>query len=163
MKMKKLTAGLCALAVTMGVAAAPAESIVPAVKSAIVASAADNETYGNLYYRVVAGEVHITGVKEGSTEVNIPDRINGKPVTVIENNAFNSVEHYNIDLYKVTIGNNVKTIESFAFWGQANVTALSLPSSLRTVEGYCHDNLLARMAAQVYAKHSRSHSAPLSF
>ena len=52
---------------------------------AISASAA---TYGDLTYSVSNGEVTITDCNTTATEVNIPEKINGYPVTSIGDSAF---------------------------------------------------------------------------
>ena len=131
MKMKKLTAGLCALAVTMGVAVAPAESIVPAVKSAIVASAEDYEVYGDLHYQTDGKQVFIVGYNLEAVNIIVPSKIKGLPVTKIEWQAFDGIVAGK--LRTVTIEPGVKEIADSAFRWQTHLNTVKLPSTLTTL------------------------------
>ena len=67
---KQITSGLLAAVTVLGMAAAPAQSVIPALQTAITASA-DSE-YGDLYYQSNGSEITITGCKRGVTSITIP-------------------------------------------------------------------------------------------
>lgn len=70
-------------------------------------------------------EIVITGCKGNRTEIEIPDEIDGLPVTRIDGYAF-----YNYsDLTKIIIPPRVNYIGNAAFSGCPNLTSISLPDS----------------------------------
>lgn len=62
-------------------------------------------------YRVVGNEIHIVRAKKHIARIEIPDEIDGKPVTVIEAYAFSGMP----DLTHVRLPKNLKRIERGAF------------------------------------------------
>lgn len=72
----------------------------------------------------------VTGLEKGGecTDLVIPDRYCGLPVTEIAANAFSG----NTDIITVTIGNNVTAIGVSAFYGCTYLTSLYIPESLQT-------------------------------
>lgn len=128
---KQITSGLLAAVTVLGMAAAPAQSVIPALQTAIVASAAD-KTYGDLYYQTDGKQVIITGCKSGSKLITIPEKIDGLPVTAIDSSAF-----YNSDVVSVTISEGVKSIGDQAFFLASDLTTIKLPSTLETIGENC--------------------------
>ncbi|MBQ4088027.1 MAG: leucine-rich repeat domain-containing protein [Clostridia bacterium] len=100
---------------------------------AISASAA---TYGDLTYEVWDDEVTITDCNTAATEVNIPEKINGYPVTSIGNRAF-----YNYDsLVTVTIPDSVTSIGSYAFSNCTSLATITIPDSVMSIGSYAFSN-----------------------
>lgn len=74
---------------------------------------ATEKKYEDLTYYISNGCVFITGCSSSATTVEIPEKIENKPVTRIDDLAF-----YNCNsLISVTIPNNISSIGSFAFMG----------------------------------------------
>ena len=98
--------------------------------------------YGDLYYVVSGNEVIITGHKDGPSatgSIDIPDKIGGKPVTVISNNAFKSYTGLNGTL---TIGSHVKIIGDNAFFCCNNLTGgLTIPDTVTYIGEHAFDGL----------------------
>ncbi len=119
----------------LGMAAAPAQSVIPALQTAIVASAED-KTYGDLYYQTDGKQVIITGCKAaymgGSKLITIPEKIEGLPVTAIGSSAFK-----NSDVVSVTISEGVKSIGDQAFCFASDLTTINLPSTVETIGEEC--------------------------
>ena len=77
-----------------------------------------------LRYKVKGKEVIITGTLSGINELEIPEEIEGKPVTTIAAYAFFEEE----DLRKVTLPRSLKKIEQGAFHG-SGVSSITIPRS----------------------------------
>ena len=77
-----------------------------------------------LRYKIKGKEVVITGTVSGIEELNIPEEIEGKPVTTIAAYAFFEEE----DLRKVTLPASLKKIEQGAFYG-SSVSSITVPKS----------------------------------
>lgn len=86
--------------------------------------------------------VKIVAPEKNSTNIVIPDQIEGKPVTVIGDFAFFdyfkvlSVTVPTSKLQQITIPNSVTQIDQYAFYQAKNLKSLELPSSVRTVGKY---------------------------
>ena len=65
------------------------------------------------------------------SEIVIPSIYNGKPVTVIEQNAFE-----NCNITSVTIGDNVTQIKSYAFSGCSQLTEITFSNSVKLLSSY---------------------------
>ena len=69
------------------------------------------------------GQVTITGYSGSATDVRIPDRINGLPVTAIGARAFERTS-----LTSVTIPNSVTSIGAYAFAACSSLTTIMVDS-----------------------------------
>ncbi len=92
------------------------------------------KTYGDLRYVVTdTGEVEIFGWDADDAingHVEIPEEIDGKPVTSIGAYAF-----YNCtDLTEITIPDSVTNIGQYAFYGCINLTEITVPDSVENIE-----------------------------
>ena len=129
---KKFIAGALALTMVFGSAVSP---IQPFKDSAVItASAADNKISGNFYYQVVHGgkSIQITGLhSKNVSEVVIPEKIEGLPVTEIGNNAFKD----NKEIKKVILPEGITSIFCGAFAFCSNLTTINLPNSLKEIGG----------------------------
>ncbi len=85
-------------------------SILCVIFSGVLCASA--EPYGDLTYTVTGNEITITSCAKSATVVNIPDKISGKPVTAIAEDAFSECEI----LETVTIPGSVKSIGDYAFY-----------------------------------------------
>lgn len=93
-----------------------------------------------LKYTIVSNEVHITDYTGTATNLTIPSKISGKPVTWIDGSAFEGCQ----SLKSVTIPNSVTTIWSGAFASCENLTSITIPDSVTYMGNsifYCCTNL----------------------
>lgn len=95
-------------------------------------------TYDNLYYEIVDGEVTITGTSEYySGYYVIPDKIEGYPVTEIDDYAFYYTEYGSTDAAysSVVIPNTVTMIGEYAFYGR-DCSGVIIPESVKSIGDY---------------------------
>ena len=89
-----------------------------------------------LVYEVYEDHVEITDYTGTATEIVIPARIEGLPVTVIGEDAFNRC----YDIINVSIPEGVTTIGDFAFQFCSNLTTISIPDTLVTIGASAFDS-----------------------
>ena len=119
---------------------------------------------GNFRYRISGDEVMILGLSANSPTIHdpvIPEAIEGKPVTVINDNAFdeckkltgnltipNSVTTIGVKAFckctgftgNLTIGNRVETIKEYAFYECTGFTGnLTIGNSVKTISNNAFD------------------------
>ena len=83
-----------------------------------------------LVYEIVYGRsVTITKYTGNATTLNIPERIQGLPVTAIGNSAFLCCD----SLTNVTIPSSVRSIGGYAFQSCSSLTSVTIPSSVTAV------------------------------
>ena len=120
----------------------------------ISASAYDGTQYGNtgMYYRISNGEATITDAKSDIKTADIPESIDGYPVTRIGDYAFSgctgltsitipdtvtSIDDYAFygctEITSITIGNSVTSIGNSAFWGCTRLTSITIPNSVTSI------------------------------
>ncbi|MBR6681557.1 MAG: leucine-rich repeat domain-containing protein [Clostridia bacterium] len=80
-------------------------------------------------YEVVGEAVTIKKYKGTTTEVEIPATIEGKPVTVIGEGAFNDIR----TITKIVIPEGIVTIEKQAFYNCRGITEIVVPNSVKTI------------------------------
>lgn len=90
-----------------------------------------------LRYKVKGKEVIITGTISGINELEIPEEIEGKPVTTIAAYAFFEEE----DLRRVTLPRSLKKIEQGAFYG-TGISSITIPRSC--IVGKYNNNIKIR-------------------
>ena len=66
-------------------------------------------------------------------EMVIPDEIDGHPVTEIADSAFNAVDRECLNISNLVIGNNVRTIGSFAFWYQTDLQTVIFGENIQEI------------------------------
>src|SRR5258708_3646615 len=81
---------------------------------------------GQFAYTTNEGTITITGYSGSSGVVDIPDTINGLPVTSIGGEAF----YFGTGLTNVTIPNSVTSIGESAFYYCINLTNVIIPDSV---------------------------------
>ncbi|MBR5372912.1 MAG: leucine-rich repeat domain-containing protein, partial [Oscillospiraceae bacterium] len=100
----------------------------------LIPSKSDEETSGQLKYLVVNGNsVTITGCDKSVTEIDIPAKIDGLPVTCIsmlQNYAFLECRK----LTSVTIPDSVKCIGMHAFHGCTSLESINIPDSVTVID-----------------------------
>ena len=134
--MKKHTITALAAALCLLCAGIPATGIPET--AAVTASAADKLTSGDLTYTVENDTVTITACDEKATAVEIPGKIDGKPVVAIGPTAF-----YGLELTAVTIPEGVTSIGSGAFWHCKSLTSVKLPDSLTEIGAHAFADCVA--------------------
>lgn len=128
MKTKRRTLRIASFTAAAALAAvlplsAPGAVFDPALMTAFADDAA---TW--LRYDVEEDHVVITGCDTSVTEVTIPDSINGLPVTVIGDYAFNGS-----DITSIKIPDSVTKIGNYAFSMSSGLKTVTLPENLETV------------------------------
>ena len=95
------------------------------------ASAYDGTQYGNtgIYYEIQNGEARITDADRNIVTGDIPESIEGCPVTSIGASAF----EYCSGLTSVTIPGSVTSIGSSAFSGCKGLTSVTIPNSVTSI------------------------------
>ncbi|MDE6424584.1 MAG: leucine-rich repeat protein [Ruminococcus sp.] len=120
------------LAITSAVVMSGMMSLITVPNSSLSAVAAKSNTYGDLTYINYGGWIEITDCNEYVVSVEIPDKIDGKTVRDIGENAFSGC----FALEQVTIPDCVENIKTSAFNGCENLTTIDLPDKLKTI-GLC--------------------------
>lgn len=93
----------------------------------ISVSAYGSTQYGQfLYYTESNDEITITDCDTSATEIVIPEKINGKPVTSIGDEAFYGCT----GLTSITIPDGVTSIGNYAFDGCTDLTSITIPDSV---------------------------------
>ena len=115
--LQKFTAILLAVIMTLGVF-----TVVPFTASA--ATSGDFE-----YWILDDGTTEITGYTGTDTELTIPSKIDGKPLTSIGDYAF----AYCDSLTSVTILDSVTSIGNRAFFGCEKLTSITIPDSVTSI------------------------------
>lgn len=98
----------------------------------IMASAETGTKYGDYLYYEVNEEgtaVTITDCDTTATEIEIPSKINGLPVTIIGDRAFENCQN----LINVAIPNSVTQICWCAFRSCNNLTSITIPNSVMNI------------------------------
>ena len=160
--MKKVIAGLMAVAIVFGTTAVPEVAQSVFNSTAIQASAATDAwgreylVYGDLKYQVKSDNtITIIGFDINKSTVEIPDQIDGKPVTKIGDNAFydasriktikipdsvtsigDNAFYYAKALESVVLPNSLIEIGNNAFDTCESLKSVTLPSSLKTIGEY---------------------------
>lgn len=87
---------------------------------------------GNILgYQIIDGEVHITS-SSVYLYVEIPEEIDGYPVTTIDTHAF----HINPDVEVIILPESLVTLKSEAIAGCDNVTSIIIPAGVQTIGSY---------------------------
>ena len=90
---------------------------------------------GGLEYKIVGNKIIVTGANSDAINIEIPDEIDGKPVTRIADNAFS----YMTGLMSVKLGANIKTIGGEAFVN-SGIKEITIPSTVTDVGHQCFKN-----------------------
>ncbi|MBR1528591.1 MAG: leucine-rich repeat protein [Oscillospiraceae bacterium] len=157
MKLKKSIAVLTAVSAFLCGMTLP--SAVIRDDAVLIASAETSGTYGTMTYTLYSNYAVITGFDNSVTELEIPSRIEGLPVTQIGNYAFQNAtklksvtipdtvtaigtkSFYNASaLENITFSNSLKTIGESAFSRCVSLTEIVLPKSLTSFEAHIFDS-----------------------
>lgn len=87
-----------------------------------------------LEYTVKDGEVTIDKYTGTDTNVVIPSTIGGKPVTGIKPYAFNGT-----NVTSVTLPSSMTTLNGYAFYGASKLTSVTIPSSITSIGSYAFE------------------------
>ena len=93
----------------------------------------ETKTVGALTYQLEADRAIVTQCDKSAEEVVIPEKIAGKPVTEIAEDAFQFCEN----LTSVEIPDTVQTIGKNAFWSCHKLQHVTLPKNLAAVGDNC--------------------------
>ncbi len=133
---KRITAAALTAAMTLSMAAAPAQAIIPVPGMTVFADTTKGDEYqqeyNGLVYDKISGVVIITGCKDRTMieELNIPSKIDGCIVKQIAGDAFSNCRC----LKKVTIDMGTVYIGKSAFEGCDGLESLSLPTTLQFID-----------------------------
>ncbi len=83
------------------------------------------EDYGGLSFIESGNNITITGYDNSKPVVSIPDKINGKTVTAISENAF-----FNSNVERITMPNTIKTIGAGAFYSCSSLRSIVISSGV---------------------------------
>lgn len=125
-KHNRIIAGVMALSIAFvgGAIIGQGYNISPALMTANAV-----EKYGDLTYVVNDDNtITITGCNTTATEVDIPSKINGIPVTIIGERAFALCKN----LTSITIPNSVVSFDEFAF-NSSGLTSIEIPNSVTSI------------------------------
>lgn len=106
-----------------------------------VTAQADREEFR---YTVIEGEVTVWGYSSKNvTALTIPDKIQGYPVTVIDNHAFSEYEN----LQSITLPGSLKKLGIGVFYGCTSLTEAVIPDSVTQMEDsvFCGCSSLERV------------------
>lgn len=92
-------------------------------------SFATTGTYENLKYEITNNQVTITGYEREITNITIPEKIEGYPVTKIQDRAFVNCR----TLKSITIPSSVTQFGEYVFYGCENLSNVTLPNNLKTI------------------------------
>lgn len=99
-------------------------------------------------YTVEDDEVTIKGYEGSETTLTIPSEIDGKKVTKIGANAFDS----NTSITSVEIPDSVTTIDSYAFYNATALESVSIPESVTTINEGAFANCTALSTVNLPSK-----------
>ena len=109
-------------------------------------------------YKLYTDHAEITGYEGEATDIVIPDKLEGLPVTIIAKNAFHQSSITSVQmsdsvleirdgafyeakaLIQVTLGQNVQFIGAYAFFGCESLEAVHLNDSLREIRAYAFNS-----------------------
>lgn len=107
--------------------------------SLVVYAETTTGTYEGLEYSIIDGEVTITGADKSLENIVIPNEIEGYPVTIIKQDAFNSYKN----IKRLTLPSSLKEINRGAFVYCTNLEEINIPENIAVMDspfGGC-DNL----------------------
>ena len=97
----------------------------------------DNESVSEIKWKLTRdGTVTITGYNGTSSEIEIPDTINGYCVTSIGDDAFYGCS----SITSIEIPSSVTSIGEDAFRGCSSLTSVEIPSSVTSIGNYAFYN-----------------------
>ena len=129
-----LVLSIVAPVATTGTISSAKETTALSVKADSAASGSAVDPAGDiLKYYVDDEEVTISGFKpdEFVTDLVIPERIDGYPVTEIEYSAFSET-----DIQTVSLPSTLTTINAYAFENCEKLKEITIPASVRTMRSY---------------------------
>ena len=100
------------------------------------AAAYSDLQFGDFTYTTDGTSVTITGYSGAGGAVHIPEIIDDKPVTGIEEFVF----RYRDELISITIPDSVTNIENYAFYYCANLTSVIIGNSVTTIGNNAFDS-----------------------
>ena len=93
----------------------------------------DNESVSEIKWKLTRdGTVTITGYNGTSSEIEIPDTINGYCVTSIGDDAFYGCS----SITSIEIPSSVTSIGNYTFYNCSSLTSIEIPSSVTSIGSY---------------------------
>lgn len=140
--MKKIMASVLAAAMIMGAGTA---TTFTGADTVITANAATEGTYEYLKYTAYDTYVAITGFDGTVTEVEVPEEIEGLPVTTIAKEAFKNCS----SLESVIIPEGITDIKDYAFYQCTSLKNISLPDTLLSIGNQCFYKAISLQAIDI--------------
>lgn len=98
-----------------------------------------DETQQYWYAELEDGTIEITGYTGSDTEITIPSTLDGKTVTRIGNDAFQSETSNTSEVIRIAIPSGVKSIGHYAFRDCSSLTDITIPNTVTTIEDEAFD------------------------
>ena len=162
---KKIVAGLLTASMVLCSAEALPSNVLSGLGVGVTVQAA---SYGDYEYNTLKdGTVELIGYNGTSTNVTIPEKVNGKSVTKIGDEAFyaSNIKTVTIPKSVITVGkdafreslylNSVKflggttSIGAYTFYGCKSLKSVTLNNGLKTIDGYAFYNCSALKSIEI--------------
>lgn len=140
--MKKIMASVLAAAMIIGAGTATAFT---GADTVITANAATQGKYESLTYYNYEDHIEIYSFDQSVTTLEIPAEIEGLPVTVIGERAFENAT----SLESVVVPENVTTLSSNCFNKCTSLKSISLPSTLKTIKNLAFYNCISLESIEI--------------
>ena len=140
--MKKIMASVLAAAMIMGAGTA---TTFTGADTVITANAATQGKYESLTYYNYEDYIEIYSFDQSVTTLEIPAEIDGLPVTVIGERAFENAT----SLESVVVPENVTTLSSNCFNKCTSLKSISLPSTLKTIKYQAFYNCISLESIEI--------------
>lgn len=147
MKHRKLLSLFSAALLGFSAAAFPPAALEPVelvADAATIITGTSSDGKWDYSYESGSSVAKIVKYKVYEAKPEIPEKINGKKITAIGQDAFK-----NSRIQSVTIPSSVKTIESFAFSGCYSMTEIVIPSSVTDINSFAFSDCTKLKKAEI--------------
>ncbi|MBR6407942.1 MAG: leucine-rich repeat domain-containing protein [Clostridia bacterium] len=116
-------------------------AVILVASMAAVAPAAGAEVSGQFRYETLAdGTIRVTGYAGEASEVTIPAKINGKPVTAIADRMFYDLL---VTITKIVLPDSITTIGKRAFSNCVDLESINIPDGVTTIGEFAFNECMS--------------------